>query len=157
MTPLLKLQTARLAVRAASEAVELIGGNGYIEECVTARFFRDAQVLPVWEGTTNILYLDALRWIVKEQAHHAVCERIEHLGGAATALRHEMDDLGKLPAHEQPVMAKRLSDALWQAYLVTRLEAASTPRLAAVAARLAGRPAMPLREEYDVIVRGAMG
>jgi len=40
---------------------------------------------------------------------------------------------------------------------VTRLEAASSPRLAAVAARLAGRPAMPLREEYDVIVRGAMG
>jgi hypothetical protein len=137
--------------------VELIGGNGYIEECVTARFFRDAQVLPVWEGTTNILYLDALRWIVKEQAHHAVCSRIERLGGDATALRGHMDALGKLPPHEQPVMAKRLCDGLWQTYLVARLRAASSPRLEAVAARLEGRPAMPLREEYDVIVRGAIG
>jgi len=157
MTPLLKLQTARLAVRAASEAVELIGGNGYIEECVTARFFRDAQVLPVWEGTTNILYLDALRWIVKEQAHHAVCGRIERLGGDATALRKDMDGLGTLPPHEQPVIAKRLCDGLWQTYLVTRLQAALSPRLSAVAARLAGKPAMPLRQEYDVIVRGVIG
>jgi acyl-CoA dehydrogenase len=159
LTPLLKLQTARLAVRAASEAVELIGGNGYIEECVTARFFRDAQVLPVWEGTTNILYLDALRWIVKEQAHRAVCARIARLGGESpsVALRNDMDALGNLPPEEQPVMAKRLCDALWQTYLVTRLQAASSPRLAAVAARLAGRPALPLRQEYDVIVRGAIG
>jgi alkylation response protein AidB-like acyl-CoA dehydrogenase len=157
LTPLLKLQTARLAVRAASEAVELIGGNGYIEECVTARFFRDAQVLPVWEGTTNILYLDALRWIVKEQAHREVCARIERLGGEVTALRNHMDAIGTLPPQEQPVMAKRLCDALWQTYLVTRLQAAASPRLTAVAARLAGRPIMPLREEYDVIVRGAIG
>jgi acyl-CoA dehydrogenase len=157
LTPLLKLQTARLAVRAASEALELIGGNGYIEECVTARFFRDAQVLPVWEGTTNILYLDALRWIAKEQAHHAVCARIERLGGVATAPRMHMDSIGMLPAHEQPVMAKRLCDALWRAYLVTRLQATTSPRLAAVAARLAGRPALPLREEYDLVVRGGIG
>jgi alkylation response protein AidB-like acyl-CoA dehydrogenase len=157
LTPMLKLQTARLAVRAASEAVELIGGNGYIEECVTARFLRDAQVLPVWEGTTNILYLDALRWIVKEQAHHAVCRRIERLGGDVTALRDHMDAIGMLPPHEQPVRAKRLCDALWRTYLVTRLEAVPSLRLAAVAARLAGRPALPLREEYDAVVRGGIG
>ncbi len=118
---------------------------------------RDAQVLPVWEGTTNILYLDALRWIVKEQAHRAVCARIERMGGDSKALRHHLDALGKLPPEDQPVMAKRLCDGLWQTYLLARLRAAASPRLAAVAARLAGQPSLPLRQEYDVVVRGAIG
>src|SRR5260221_2327213 len=66
VTPLLKYSTARSAVKAASEAIELLGGNGYIEDWPLTRLFRDAQVLPVWEGTTNILVLDALRAIKKD-------------------------------------------------------------------------------------------
>ena len=61
LTPIVKLHTARIAVWAAAEGVEIFGGNGYIEDHITARLYRDAMVLPVWEGTTNILLHDAFR------------------------------------------------------------------------------------------------
>jgi acyl-CoA dehydrogenase len=66
LTPLIKYHTAREAVDTASACAELLGGNGYIEEWPVARFMRDAQVLPIWEGTTNILVLDVLRSFAKE-------------------------------------------------------------------------------------------
>ena len=53
MTPLAKALSGKLAVFAASEAMELIGGNAYIEEHILPRLLRDAQVLPIWEGTTD--------------------------------------------------------------------------------------------------------
>jgi acyl-CoA dehydrogenase len=81
LLPLSKYYTGKLAVWAASEAMEVLGGNGYIEEFVTARLLRDAQVLPIWEGTTNILVLDAQRAMIKEEAHtslmHANTRRLE--------------------------------------------------------------------------------
>jgi len=61
LTPLVKLFTGKVAVAAASEAVEALGGCGYMEDWPTARLLRDAQVLPIWEGTTNVLALDLLR------------------------------------------------------------------------------------------------
>jgi alkylation response protein AidB-like acyl-CoA dehydrogenase len=77
MLPLAKYSSARLAVRSASEALELHGGNGYIEDWPLARFYRDAQVLPVWEGTTNILVLDAIRAIIKQGCHEAFFNFVE--------------------------------------------------------------------------------
>jgi acyl-CoA dehydrogenase len=56
--------------------MELIGGNGYIEENAMPRLLRDAQVLPIWEGTTNILVLDALRVINKDGAHELLLARV---------------------------------------------------------------------------------
>ena len=64
-TPLLKMATARRAVWAASEAIELLGGNGYVEDWVTARFYRDAQVLPVWEGASNMQVHDVVRVLTR--------------------------------------------------------------------------------------------
>lgn len=58
---LAKAGTARLAVASASEYVECFGGNGFIEDTGVPRLLRDAQVLPIWEGTTNVLALDVLR------------------------------------------------------------------------------------------------
>jgi alkylation response protein AidB-like acyl-CoA dehydrogenase len=66
LTPMVKAVTGKLAVPCVSEAMELIGGNGYIEESPMPRLLRDAQVLPIWEGTTNILVLDTLRAVNKE-------------------------------------------------------------------------------------------
>jgi alkylation response protein AidB-like acyl-CoA dehydrogenase len=66
MTPLAKGVGGKLAVFAASECMELIGGNGYIEEHIMPRLLRDAQVLPIWEGTTNIQSLDLIRALQKE-------------------------------------------------------------------------------------------
>jgi len=76
LTPIAKAVTGKLAVPCVSEAMELIGGNGYIEESPMPRLLRDAQVLPIWEGTTNILMLDALRTANKEAGHELLLERI---------------------------------------------------------------------------------
>lgn len=63
LTPLIKLGTARDAVAVVSEALEAIGGAGYIEDTGIPQLLRDVQVLSIWEGTTNVLSLDALRAI----------------------------------------------------------------------------------------------
>jgi acyl-CoA dehydrogenase len=60
-TPIAKLTTARQAVAVLSEVIEAFGGAGYVEETGLPMLLRDAQVLPIWEGTTNVLSLDALR------------------------------------------------------------------------------------------------
>lgn len=68
LTPLAKYATARLAVRTVCEAMELLGGNGYMEDWALPRLTRDALVLPIWEGTANVLVLDTFRAMRKEQA-----------------------------------------------------------------------------------------
>lgn len=94
LTPLTKLATAKAAVSVASEALEGLGGNGYVEEFVTPRLLRDAQVLPIWEGTTNILSLDLFeRAIRRERAHEAVLEEAAELLGHAPA---ELDEPARI-------------------------------------------------------------
>ena len=61
LTPVMKLTTGKQAVVVASEVLETFGGAGYIEDTGLPQLLRDAQVLPIWEGTTNVLSLDALR------------------------------------------------------------------------------------------------
>jgi acyl-CoA dehydrogenase len=61
LTPVAKLLTARQSVQVLSEVVESFGGAGYVEDTGLPVLLRDAQVLPIWEGTTNVLSLDALR------------------------------------------------------------------------------------------------
>jgi alkylation response protein AidB-like acyl-CoA dehydrogenase len=66
LTPVTKLTTAKQAVAVASEALECFGGAGYVEDTGLPRLLADAQVLPIWEGTTNVLSLDTLRAISKD-------------------------------------------------------------------------------------------
>ncbi|MEO3869929.1 acyl-CoA dehydrogenase family protein [Nonomuraea sp. B12E4] len=73
---LTKLRAARLGVTAASDAIEVHGGNGYIEQWPVARLLRDAQVNPIWEGGDNILCLDVRRAMVRESAHEPFLERL---------------------------------------------------------------------------------
>ena len=61
VTALAKYLTAAWAITATSRAIEILGGNGYTEEYPTARLYRDAQVLTVWEGPPNIQALEVLR------------------------------------------------------------------------------------------------
>ncbi|MFP4227348.1 MAG: acyl-CoA dehydrogenase family protein [Salinivenus sp.] len=61
LTPIAKLTTAKRAVAQISEVLEAFGGAGYVEDTGLPALLRDAQVLPIWEGTTNVLALDLLR------------------------------------------------------------------------------------------------
>jgi acyl-CoA dehydrogenase len=74
---LAKLTTGRLAVSSASEYLECFGGAGYIEDTGVPRLLRDAQVLPIWEGTTNVLSLDVPRAIARDQAHRPLLARLD--------------------------------------------------------------------------------
>jgi len=55
------MYTAKKAVSVVSEGLECFGGQGYIEGTGLPGMLRDAQVLPIWEGTSNVLSLDVLR------------------------------------------------------------------------------------------------
>lgn len=68
LIPLVKLYTGKEGVAIASEIVESFGGAGYVEDTGIPQILRNAQVLSIWEGTTNVLSLDALRAIKKENA-----------------------------------------------------------------------------------------
>jgi acyl-CoA dehydrogenase len=65
VVPIAKLTTGKQAVSVTSEALEAFGGAGYIEDTGLPRMLRDAQVLPIWEGTTNVLSLDVLRVLAR--------------------------------------------------------------------------------------------
>ncbi|HVN84458.1 MAG TPA: acyl-CoA dehydrogenase family protein [Candidatus Binatia bacterium] len=64
--PITKLLTAKQAVLLASETLEAFGGAGYVEDTGLPVLLRDTQVLSIWEGTTNVLALDAFRAIARE-------------------------------------------------------------------------------------------
>jgi alkylation response protein AidB-like acyl-CoA dehydrogenase len=83
LVPLAKLRCTRRGIELASQAVEIHGGNGYIENWPVARQLRDAQCHTIWEGTENIICLDVLRSMTKEHADEALFARVERaLGGA---------------------------------------------------------------------------
>ncbi|XP_037091502.1 acyl-CoA dehydrogenase family member 11-like [Pollicipes pollicipes] len=65
LMPVIKLYTAKQAVWTASEGLESFGGQGYIEDTGLPGLLRDSQVLPIWEGTTNVLSMDVLRALRK--------------------------------------------------------------------------------------------
>ena len=77
LIPIAKARTARMAVGTASYAMEVHGGNGYVDDFVTNRLLRDAQVLPIWEGTENVLSLDVLRALEREAAHEPFFEAVQ--------------------------------------------------------------------------------
>jgi hypothetical protein len=77
LVPLAKMRCTRMAVGAASTALEVFGGNGYMEDWPMARQLRDAQCHTIWEGTENILCIDVRRAMRAEQAHLALFTRME--------------------------------------------------------------------------------
>jgi hypothetical protein len=87
----IKLQAARLGITAASDAIEVHGGNGYIEDWPVARILRDAQANTIWEGADNILCLDIRRAIERQAADLPFLERLReglrNAGETVTARR----------------------------------------------------------------------
>jgi alkylation response protein AidB-like acyl-CoA dehydrogenase len=83
LTPIAKLLTGKQAVAGASELVESFGGAGYVEDTGLPMLLRDAQVLSIWEGTTNVLSLDTLRALGKEGGLEAVAAEVRRASGKA--------------------------------------------------------------------------
>lgn len=84
LTPVAKLTTGKQVVAVLSETIEAFGGAGYVEDTGLPVLLRDAQVLPIWEGTTNVLSLDVLRVV---QSHKGLSALRREAGFVLQGLR----------------------------------------------------------------------
>ena len=88
LTPTLKFRATRDARKVCGDALEMRGGIGYIEEFVTARLLRDAHLGSIWEGTGNIVAIDALKRAVGRHGADAAL---------AADLHARLDDSANVP------------------------------------------------------------
>jgi len=65
MTPVVKYWVCKMAPALLYEAMECLGGNGYVEEAPLARYYREAPVNAIWEGSGNVMALDVLRVLAR--------------------------------------------------------------------------------------------
>jgi alkylation response protein AidB-like acyl-CoA dehydrogenase len=77
LVPVAKLTLGKQVVAQTSEMLECFGGAGYIEDTGLPRLLRDAQVLPIWEGTTNVLSLDLFRAERKESSLTLILDNLK--------------------------------------------------------------------------------
>jgi hypothetical protein len=163
LVPVAKHRTGRLAVETASYAMEVLGGNGYVDDYVTNRLLRDAQVLPIWEGTSNILSLDLLRALAKEGSHMpfletiedrldavdhpALSDLVETIATETEAIEEAFTTLASEGQDYAELYAKRLADYVYDVYTAalllseaqTQLDASDDARKALVARRFIDR------------------
>ena len=78
MTPVVKYWVCKMAPALVYEAMECLGGNGYVEEEPLARLYREVPVNAIWEGSGNVMALDVLRVLQREPDVAAMV--IEDLG-----------------------------------------------------------------------------
>ncbi|PTX64967.1 alkylation response protein AidB-like acyl-CoA dehydrogenase [Melghirimyces profundicolus] len=137
-----KYRLSEKGVEHAKSALELHGGNGYIEEYVTPRLLRDAQVNTVWEGPSNIMALEILKTLGREAKrtggrHSAILEEMKEtlnrvtlpeLSDAAQCVRERIPELYKDARYllsADPVVqnahARRFADRLTDVYSAVRL------------------------------------
>ncbi|SKA33545.1 Acyl-CoA dehydrogenase [Enhydrobacter aerosaccus] len=99
LTPVYKFRACRDNIPVASQALEVRGGIGYIEEWVTARLVRDAQIGTLWEGTSNINALDVVqRAVGKAQGHKTL----------TAALKDKYEPSGSLPGQYKGLLGATL-------------------------------------------------
>ena len=121
LTPVMKLTTGKQSVMVASEVLETFGGAGYVEDTGLPVLLRDSQVLPIWEGTTNVLALDTLRALQSvdrdptrglARFESAVMSCVEDDRVARSALDHAANWLNEAMRQGQPALeagARRFS------------------------------------------------
>ncbi|RPD40013.1 acyl-CoA dehydrogenase family protein [Chitinophaga barathri] len=104
-----KFWNTKRAVLAVGEALECIGGNGYVEESVMPRLYRDVPVNAIWEGSGNVQALDVLRAMHKEPASmEALLNYFNKAKGLDGDLSRHLDSLQQLIADtaEQELKAR---------------------------------------------------
>jgi putative acyl-CoA dehydrogenase len=86
-TAIAKFWLCKRATAHAGEALECLGGNGYVEESPMPRLYREAPLYAIWEGSSNVICLDVLRAIAKEPATlDALVSEIRRAKGAHAEL-----------------------------------------------------------------------
>lgn len=103
LTPAAKFWVCKRAVACTAEAMEVLGGNGYVETSVMARLLREAPVNSIWEGSGNIMCLDVLRAMAREpDATLLLLKDLQQQAGDHRVLRQALQQLVQglqQPAH----------------------------------------------------------
>lgn len=158
LTPIVKLYTGKSAVSIVSEVVECFGGVGYCEDTGIPKLLRDAQVFPIWEGTTNVLSLDFLRALSKDCPPSILMDHFTKViqqspsSAEALKLRELVDVLQKFPLQSSekmmPVLAREFSLFFSRVYiaslLIQRAQKFNDPRDLMLAKRWMARIQKPL-------------
>jgi alkylation response protein AidB-like acyl-CoA dehydrogenase len=125
LTHIAKNITAGVASRVTQTAMELHGGLGFLSEFPVERLHREALIMPIWEGPSNIQALDMLESMAKKGAHLALLKdadaMVERLNGdelarlAARRMKEALDRLSSLDEAEAQFYAKDALDVLGHA------------------------------------------
>jgi len=162
LTPAAKFWVCKRAVELTGEAMEVFGGNGYVEEGVMARLFREAPVNSIWEGSGNVMCLDVLRALAREPEAAAAlladlapaAQGEPRLATALLTLGRDLATPGALNEAGARAVAQRLV-LLAQACLL-RLHAPAAMADAFIATRLGdGGAGRPLEQVTQLVERGA--
>jgi putative acyl-CoA dehydrogenase len=113
-TAVMKYWVCKRAAPHAAEALECLGGNGYVEESGMPRLLRDSPLNSIWEGSGNVAALDVLRATVKEpEGLPAFLAECELARGGNRLLDAHLDRLRSAGAPEEPQFeARRLVEEL---------------------------------------------
>ncbi|MFN7151206.1 MAG: acyl-CoA dehydrogenase family protein, partial [Microthrixaceae bacterium] len=126
LTPVIKYWTCKRAPQHTAEALECLGGVGYVEETDLPRLFRQSPLNGVWEGSGNVICLDVLRAVAREpRSLDAYWEEVSlaagadaRLDAASAALRSELADPSDIEAQAR-TLVERLA-LVFQASLLVR-------------------------------------
>lgn len=132
INPMTKKWSAEKGVYIVRESMELMGGLGYIEDQVMPKLMRDMMVLPIWEGSGNIIILDMLRALWKSNGLTVLLEEISNTAKAhpehASFLNNHIgqlvafgESLKALPQDEMEASAKVFFEKLTSLYQISLL------------------------------------
>jgi putative acyl-CoA dehydrogenase len=108
-----KYHVCKLAPAHAAEALECLGGNGYVEESGMPRLYREAPLQSIWEGSGNVAALDALRALTRQpESAEAFFAELERARGADTRLDDAIEKLKKDAADPSEQAARRLAESM---------------------------------------------
>ncbi|HZR08823.1 MAG TPA: isovaleryl-CoA dehydrogenase [Myxococcales bacterium] len=140
-TAVAKYWVCKRAAPAIAEALECLAGNGYVEESILPRLYREAPLNSIWEGSGNVICLDVLRALHKEpQSRDALIAELRLARGADRRLDAALDEVEAQLAKPEERGARRLVESLAVA-LQASLLARHSPRAVAdafCATRVAG-------------------
>jgi putative acyl-CoA dehydrogenase len=108
-----KYHVCKLAPAHAAEALECLGGNGYVEESGLPRLYREAPLQSIWEGSGNVAALDALRALTRQpESAEAFFAELDQARGADTRLDDAIEKLKKDAADPSEQAARRLAESM---------------------------------------------